>query len=572
MLLAAVPVSAEHRTLGDRREYFADDVVVLVVQPADRAVRPNATVETTVVAHNLLSEEAAVNGTLVLHPPGATGSPGDTLLEIDRTLPADGSANWTVSVEVARPGDHGFEFLSRATLPEGPEEEQEDFRQDRVRTFSEPIVGLAPVAVDLLDRDRGDPLVAVPGETTTFRFRVATVGDATVSNLTLAFDQGGVDVNESIAQLGPDASTTVELPVTWPEDPELGSGDEAERPIGRDVGVRVGGELSNLRPQIRGNSSIGPFDQGLWDTEADPPRPYGIGVHLVRSSGLKVLHARGQMGEQMTIQLAAAAPAGDRLDVDGELRFSLPGIPSTRATRTISLGAAPGEVRIESLTWTPSGQGPYRMVFQGPRELLRDVQFIQIDPEGPTGSTGGGGAATLEVDGPVTFHHDEDDEMGRSTPSIGIPGTEGPRLGPLEIGDSTSYAVDITAGEGLRIRAVGLTTTSAIGPSAFRSLRDDLPYEGPVSMTDLVAVDRVETVHLGEGERRNVTLDLTARASGQYDLLPVLETSEGLVVASRPVSLVVEMDGSAVGMSLVPPIAVGALLFGHVTWRRRWVE
>lgn len=570
LILASIPVSAEHRTLDDRREYFAEDVVVLVVQPSERAVHPNATVETTVVAHNLLSAEAEVNGTLLVRSHGASGSVEDNLLEIDRTLPAGGSANWTVSVDIDRPGKRIFDFLDRAGQGGLPGEEDE--ARVEVRTFTEPIVGLAPVAVDLLDRDRADPLVAVPGETTTFRFRVATVGDATVTNLTLAIDQAGVDVNETIAELGPDASTTIELPVTWPTEPEDRFQEEPERPIGPGGdGVRVGGGLSNLRPQVRGNSSIGPFDQALWDVEDDPPAPFGIGVHLVQRTGLQIVYGQAQRGEPVTLQVAAAAPATESLTVDAALRISLPGIPSTRKIRSLSLDVAPGDVRIEPVTWTPEGQGPYRMALQGPQELVRSVSFVQIAPGRSMGSTGGGGAATIRVDGPITFHQEEDEEPHRPGGSIAIPGGEGREIGPLQIGASTTHTVDITAREDTVIRRVGLTTTSSVGGSAFRRLRSDLPYEGPVSMADLVSVEQPGPIRLDAGERRNLTLDLTAHASGRYDLLPVLETSESLVVSSEATPLTVESRGSAVGMSLAPPIVVGVALVGHVVWRRRFV-
>jgi hypothetical protein len=128
----------------------------------------------------------------------------------------------------------------------------------------------------------------------------------------------------------------------------------------------------------------------------------------------------------------------------------------------------------------------------------------------------------------------------------------------IERGETIEATVTFTAGEATTVNGLSLTTWSA-------------PKEGTIGTRDIFRLDGPGSLDLSPSQPTETTLQLTAQASGGYQLFLVAETAEGPSI-HRLTRLTVDTNAGGWGLALVP---TGLLLAGlgvHTVWRARWVE
>jgi hypothetical protein len=508
--LLAVPAALAAHEEGDRRRerlpLGSGPQILVEIEPDRTAVTPPANVSAEVRFTGNARTSLAVDATLGLSTPHGSAEregeaeqrsaqPGGGLasfqLDLDPgeavtrsvTVPVDGIGTWRINVDaVTRDGGR---HLSTHVAPLE-------------------LVGLAPLEVTPVDAPERR-LVSLPEEPATYTVRLTAHEDANLSDLRLAGRGTGEPVE--IGSLEPGSSTQVTLqPAREEHDPR--------RPTGIEKTV--------LLPRLSGRVDGVAFQHPLHLTSGEEPSLVHPPVYVVASTGLALIPpADAELGSPTEIELVLANTDASPVQATPTVHIEPEGLPSLTEQREVRLQAAPGEVAVQPVTWTPPASGQWELVAR------HDLGRHAVSNE-------------LHVAGPIQR---ADIELPTQT---------------IERGETIEATVTFTAGEATTVNGLSLTTWSA-------------PKEGTIGTRDILRLDGPGSLDLSPSQPTETTLQLTAQASGGYQLFLVAETAEGPSI-HRLTRLTVDTNAGGWGLALVP---TGLLLAGlgvHTVWRARWVE
>ncbi|PSG96607.1 hypothetical protein BRD56_09650 [Thermoplasmatales archaeon SW_10_69_26] len=263
----------------------------------------------------------------------------------------------------------------------------------------------------------------------------------------------------------------------------------------------------------------------------------GFLAHVLKGTALELAASSVTPGEPSTATVWVAnfrgeGTAGARLDAEiSPLLMSGPD-PSESTVETRSLYLDPYEERLVTFTFEPTVVGPHR--------LQADIDGYVL------------GASLDEVLAPDLGAPVQDWQLEDSTPS-------------LATGEETEIELSWTPAEGFEEGTVGL----AITPVRQENQRLDPRFGGSGDQAEFVTTRTLDTqiVNASTGER-TTTFQLTAHATGIFDVAPYMETDAGISSFPDPASgkrrlEVVDESPDQLGPWL--PAIASALLAGVVT-------
>lgn len=317
------------------------------------------------------------------------------------------------------------------------------------------------------------------------------------------------DVGEpvDIGNLDPGSSTEVTLEVRSEEHTPRRSG---------------GIDKTVLLPRLSGQLDGVGFQHPLHLTTREEPERVHPPVYVAISTDVALIPpASAELGSPTWMDVVLANTEATSVEITSTVHMELEGLPSLSTKRDLQLQAASGEVTLATINWTPPAAGQWELVAR--HELSRYPANDELHVSGPI--------QRAEVD---------------------LPNRR------IERGETIEPTVRLTADEATTVDGLSLTTWSA-------------PKDGTISTRDILRLDGPDTLELSATQPTEATLQLTALASGSYDLFLVVDTDDGPSVHQLP-HVTVGTSAGGWGLAMVPTGVLLASLVLHGVWRARWVD